>query len=282
MKQFTRKEILERFRKKIANHDAILLGGAGIGLIASIADKAGIDMIMAYCTGPFRMDGMPSVMGRMPYSNSNEETIKLARMLKLVENTPVAAGVSPQDPHYQMEHLVDKLLDLGYSAITNVPSVSGYTRDYSPENNIWRQRIEDGGLGIEKEVEMVEYCSKRDIFTVVYAYSEEDVRRMVGAGADAIGLHIGGTSGGDVGIRNVPTMDEACEKTQRLYEVAIAENPNVITLAHGGPLEGPNEVRECLSRTFVHGFIGASSVERFPVERAIYDEVRRYKELHLR
>lgn len=282
MRQFTRQEILTRLRKKVENHDAILFGGAGIGLIASIADRAGIDMLMAYCTGPFRMDGMPSVMGRLPYSDSNEETMKLSRMLKLVKDTPVTAGVSPQDPNYTMEYLVNRMIDLGYSGITNVPSVSGYDREYSPESRIWRQRIEDAGLGVEREAEMIRYCRMHDIFTSIYGYCEEDVKRFVAAGADVIGLHVGGTSGGDVGLRNVPNMDKTCELTQRLYEVAKAENPDIIALAHGGPLEGPAQVRECLSRTSVHGFIGASSVERMPVEQAIYQEVRGYKSLRLR
>lgn len=282
MRQFTRSEILERFQKKIRENKPIIMGGAGIGLIASIAEEEGIDMIMSYCTGAFRMDGNPSLLGRLPYSNCNDEALKLSRILANVDRTPVTAGISCQDPYRSVEMIVDLMMSAGFSGIINCPSISGLNRYDTFENNLLRRRVDEGNLGFDKELRMVDYCREKDIFTVVYAYTIEDARAFAAHGCDAIGLHVGGTSGGDVGQPNARSMDLACELVNKMDEAAKEENPNVITLAHGGPFEGPGEVQECFRQTSVHGFMGASSVERLPTERAIVNEVKKYKTLRLK
>lgn len=265
MKQFTREEILERYRKKIAANEPLIMNGAGIGIIAGVSDHANIDMIMAYCTGPYRMEGQASILGSMPYSNSTEVTMELGRMLRLVRNTPVTAGVSAGDPYYDYEYIINRYMEQGFSGITNVPSVSrtGDTRI--------RGYFDECGMGFDNEIEMAKYCRKNNIFSVFYGYTYDDVRALCAAGVDAIGLHVGGTSGGLLGFKNVPSMDAACEKTQKMLEIAKQENPDVITLSHGGPFDSAANIKVGFERTGVDGFIGASSLERIPVEKALMD-----------
>jgi len=270
MRRFTREEILERYRKKIANHEPIIMNGAGIGIIAEVSDKANIDMIMAYCTGPYRMEGQASVLGSMPYSNSTEVTRDLARMLRNVKHTPVTAGVSAGDPYYDYEYIINRYIEIGFSGVTNVPSVSR-TADLR-----LRKYFDDCGLGFDNEIEMAKYCRKVGVFSVFYGYTYDDVRALCQAGVDAIGLHVGGTSGGMLGFKNVPSMDEACEKTSRMLDIAKSENPDVITLSHGGPFDSTSNIEIGFERTGVDGFIGASSLERIPVEKALMESAKAF------
>lgn len=263
MKQFSRDEILRRYREKISNHEPLIMNGAGIGIIAGVSDHANIDMIMAYCTGPYRMEGQASILGSMPYSNSTEVTMALGRMLRNVRNTPVTAGVSAGDPYYDYEYMINRYMEMGFSGVTNVPSVSR-----TNERRL-RGYFDQCGMGFQNEVDMAAYCRKKGIFSVFYGYTDDDVRALCAAGVDAIGLHVGGTSGGMLGFKDVPSMDAACEKTQRMLEIAKSENPDVITLSHGGPFDSTPNIRICFERTDVDGFIGASSLERIPVERAL-------------
>lgn len=276
MRQFTRKEILMALRKKISEKRPIILGGAGIGIIAKIADRAGIDIIMAYNTGPFRMDGNASCLGYLAYGDSNQMTLNLAgKILDRVENTPVIGGIGAGDPYRNMDMLIDTMMRIGYSGITNVPTAGDYDGKFGEE-------VENAGVGFSEEVKLVEKCNKKDIFTVAYGFSDDQIRRMVQAGVDIISPHVNCTSGGTIGAQNVMSIDEACEKTQHMYEVAVRENPDVIVACHGGPFEGPAEVKICFEKTDVHGFIGASSIERLPVEKAITKTVKDFKSLKLR
>lgn len=275
MKQFTRKEILEDLWAKAAKREPIIIGGAGVGIVAKCAEQAGIDLLMAYNTGPFRMDGHPSCMGYLPYGDCNAITMDLGKiMTNVVRNTPVIAGVGAADPYRDVERLIDHLLDMGFSGVTNVPTAGVYTHWF-------RERIDSAGVGYPEEIKMIQMCRRKNIFTIAYTYTEDELKRMIAAGVDAVGIHVGATSGGTVGWQGAVSMDEACDTIQRLYEVAMRENPKMIVAAHGGPLEGVKEVQECFSRTGVHGFIGASSIERLPVEKAIYSVVREYKNLKL-
>lgn len=276
MKRFTREEILTNFHDKVAKKEPIIIGGAGVGIVAKCAEKAGIDMLMAYNTGPFRMDGHPSCMGYLAYGDCNAITMDLGRMMtNVVHHTPVIAGVGAADPYRDIEQLVDQMLEMGFSGVTNVPTAGVYT-------DWFRRRIDSAGVGYPEEVKMVRMCHNKGIFTIAYTYTEEELKMMIDAGVDAVGIHVGATSGGTVGWQGAISIDEACDIIQRLYGVAMRENPNLIVTAHGGPLEGVAEVQECFLKTDVHGFIGASSIERLPVEKAIYDVVREYKSLSLK
>jgi predicted TIM-barrel enzyme len=276
MRQFTRKEINENLRNRIAKKEPIILGGAGIGLVAKIADRAGIDIIMAYNTGPFRMDGNPSCTGYLAYGDSNGITLQLGyQILNKVDNTPVIAGIGAADPYRNITKLIDEMIDMGFSGITNVPTAGAYDGKFAEE-------INDAGVGYPEEIKLIAKCNKKDVFTVAYAYNVDQVKAMVEAGVDIVSPHVGGTSGGTVGVKKVIGIEEACEKTQKLYEAAISANPNVIVVCHGGPFESPKEVKTCFERTDIHGFIGASSIERLPVERAITEVIHEFKSLRLR
>ncbi len=276
MRQFSRQEVLDRLNRKKKNNDPIIMSGAGLGIIATISDMAEIDMIMAYCTGAFRMEGQISCMGSMPFSDSVEETMRLSRMLRNVKHTPVAAGIDPGSPYHSYETAICQMMDMGFSGITNVPSVG---RIDSPRI---RQYLDDADLGFDRELDVIKFCRNRDIFTAFYGYTDDDVRALVATGVDAIGLHVGGTSGGLIGFLGVPSLEAACEKTQRMCEIAKSENPDVITFSHGGPFEGKYQIGECFRRTDVDGFIGASSLERIPVEKTVMKVTKEFLALKTR
>ena len=276
IRQFTRSESRADLSAKISRKEPIIMGGAGIGLIAKIEDMAGIDAIMAYNTGPFRMDGHPSCVGYLAYGDSNQISMDLARqILPVVKNTPVIGGIGAGDPYRDIDRLIDQMMELGYSGITNVPTAGAY-------DGFFRHRIDTAGVGYPAEVELIRKCSKKDIYTVAYCYHEDEVKAMIDAGVDCISAHVGATSGGTCGFQDATSLEETIEVSQRLCELAHRENPDVVFLCHGGHLEDPESVAECFRRTDVQGFVGASSIERIPVEKAIMTAVKEYKSLKLK
>lgn len=276
MRRFTRAEILERLAAARAGGKPIVLGGAGIGLVAKAADRAGIDVLMAYNTGPFRMDGHGSLAGYLAYGDANALTLELGRrLLSVVEQTPVVGGIGAADPYRDIALLVDEYLAIGFSGITNVPTAGLY-------EGFFRRHIDATNLGYPREVELIRLCRERDVFTVAYAFTPEEAAAMAGAGADVVGAHVGLTSGGLVGAEEVPALDEACAATQQMVEAAVASRADVLVVAHGGPFENPESVRVAFERTDVHGYLGASSIERLPVERAVAEIVQAFKLLPVR
>lgn len=227
---FSRLEIRKKLRGQVERKEPIIIGGAGIGLVAKAADTAGIDLIMAYNTGPFRMDGAASLCGYLAYGDANAITQSLgSQLLKVVESTPVIAGVGASDPYRFIPKFIDELMDMGFSGITNVPALGSY-------EGIIREQIDELGYGVPEEVKMIQYCHERNIFTVAYVFTEDDVRNFVRAGADIVGVHVGGTTGGMTGASRAVSIKEACERTQRYYDIAVRENPDVFVVTHGGPL----------------------------------------------
>ncbi len=276
VRQFTRKEINERLRAKIAAKRPIIIGGAGIGLVAKIADQTGIDLLMGYNTGPFRMDGHGSLSGYLAYGDSNLMTLMLGEhLLKVIRDTPLIGGIGAADPYRDIDRLIEQMMDMGFSGITNVPTAGLY-------DGVFRAQIDATNLGYPEEVKLVENCNRRDIFTAVYAFSEDEARAMAAAGADLIGAHVGLTLGGTIGAGSALDLDEACARTQRILEAARSENPDVMVVCHGGPFDYPENVQACFDRTDVNGFIGASSVERLPVERAIRQCIEEFQGLKMR
>lgn len=276
MRQFSREEILTRLRRKIAAREPIIMGGAGIGLVARAADRAGIDILMAYNTGPFRMDGHGSLAGYLAYGDANAMTLQLGQhLLRVVENTPVIGGIGAADPYRDIGALIDEMLRIGFSGVTNVPTAGIY-------DGTFRRHIDDTGLGYPEEIALIRRCRERDVFTVAYVFSPEESRAMAEAGADLIGAHVGLTSGGLVGAARVPALEEACRAVEAMCQAARAVRPEVIVVAHGGPFEDPASVQAAFDRTSVDGYLGASSVERLPVERAVMGIVEEYKALTLK
>ena len=276
VRQFTRKEINERLHSKIAEKKPIIIGGAGIGLVAKIADQTGIDLIMTYNTGPFRMDGHGSLSGYLAYGDSNQMTLTLGEhLLKVIKDTPLIGGIGAADPYRDIDKLIEHMMDMGFSGITNVPTAGLY-------DGIFRKQIDYTHLGYPEEVKLVENCNKRDIFTAVYAFNEEEAKAMAAAGADLLGAHVGLTLGGTIGAGSALELEEACERTQKMLEAARRENPNIIVVCHGGPFDYPENVQKCFDLTDVNGFIGASSVERLPVEKAIRECIQEFQNLKMK
>jgi len=273
---FLRAEILVRLREKIGRREPIVLGGAGIGLVAKVIDRAGIDIIMAYNTGPFRMDGHGSLAGYLAYGDANAITLDLARkILPVVENTPVIAGIGAADPYRPVDAFISTVMEAGFSGVTNVPTAGIYDGNF-------RRQIDDTGLGYPKEIELIGKCRARDIFTIAYAFNEDEGRAMAEAGADIVGAHVGLTIGGMIGSSHAVDLDEGCRRIDAIRRAAIAARSDVIVVAHGGPFEDPESVQACYDKVDVHGFLGASSIERLPVEIALNQTVAAYRGLKLR
>jgi predicted TIM-barrel enzyme len=273
MRRFNRKDILDRLRKKISEKKPIVMGGAGIGLVAKVCDRAGIDILMAYNTGPFRMDGHGSLSGYLAYGDANAITLQLGRqILPVVDNTPVIGGIGAADPYRDIDKLITEMIDIGFSGITNVPTAGIY-------DGVFRRHIDDTKLGYPEEVKLIRKCRERDIFTVAYAFGPDECRQMADAGADIIGTHVGLTVGGMIGAEHALSLEEACKRTNEMCRAALEVRSDVMLVSHGGPFESPESVQVCFNKTPVHGYLGASSVERLPVEKAIADIVKSYQAL---
>src|SRR5438552_11620121 len=237
MRQFARAEILQRLRGVRARAEPLVVGGAGTGLVAKAADRAGIDVLMAYNTGPFRMDGQGSLAGYLAYGDANGITLELGRrLLPVVEDTPVVGGIGAADPYRDVERLLDEYLAVGFSGITNVPTAGLYSGDF-------RRHIDATGLGYPREIDLIRLCRECDVFTVAYAFTPEEASAMAEAGADVVGAHVGLTSGGFVGAHETPSLADACDATERMAEAAAAARADVLVVAHGGPFEDPESVR---------------------------------------
>ena len=278
MKQFTRAEILERLRTKINNNQPIIMGGAGIGLIAKVADRAGIDAILAYNTGPFRMDGHGSFAGYLAYGDSNAITLELgSKLLPVVENTPVIAGIGAADPYRDIGRLIDEMIDMGFSGIINVPTTGLYGGEM-------REHIDHTGLGYPKEIDLIRMCREQDIFSCAYVFNPEESRKMAEAGADVVAVHVNYTTGGMVAAKDdvAPDLEEACRNTDEMCAAAREINADVILLSHGGPFNNPESVQYSFDHTSVHGYMGASSIERIPVEIAITQVVKDFLGLRIK
>jgi predicted TIM-barrel enzyme len=274
--RFTRIEILERLRAVRERGEPIVMAGAGIGLVAKAADRAGIDILMTYNTGPFRMDGHGSLAGYLAYGDANAITLELGRrILPVVESTPVVAGIGAADPYRNVRALVDDFLAIGFSGVTNVPTAGLYDGEF-------REHIDATGLGYPREVELIRSCRERDVFTVAYAFTPEEAAAMAAAGADVVGAHVGLTGGGMIGASDTLALDEACAATNAMAAAARDVRADVLVVAHGGPLNDPASVAVAFAETDVDGYLGASSIERLPVERAVSEIVRAFKALRLR
>jgi predicted TIM-barrel enzyme len=274
--QHTRRGVLERLSATLAGGRPLVIGGAGIGLVAKAAEHGGIDLVMVYNTGPFRMAGHGSLAGYLAYGDANAMTMALGHeVLNAVEETPVIGGIGAADPFRDIGRLIDEFMAMGFSGITNVPTTGLY-------QGAFRRHIDATNLGYPREIDLVRMCRERDIFTLAYAFSPEEAAAMADAGADVIGAHVGLTSGGWIGAEERMDIDAACEATQAMLEAARTARADVLVVAHGGPFEDPASVARVLATTDVVGYLGASSIERLPVERAVSGVVREFKALPFR
>jgi len=275
---YTKQEVRDRLQATLDQNKAIIAAGAGTGISAKFIEKGGADLIIIYNSGRFRMAGHGSSAGLMAYGDANAVAMEIGEfeVLPVVEEIPVICGVYGSDPRRRMWHHLLKVKEMGFSGINNFPThciVDGHFRNV----------LEETGMGFDKEVEMVRIASKMDLFSIVYVAKPEEARMMAEAGADAIIAHVGTTVGGSVGVTEAScTMDDAIERTQKIIEAGRKVNPNMFFLAHGGPINTPEDVRIILDKTDVHGFVGASSLERMGIEKSLTNLTRNFKSLTIR
>lgn len=270
----TRAQAIERLRAQVADGRAVVGAGAGTGLSAKCAEAGGVDLIIIYNSGRYRMAGRGSLAGLMPYGDANAIVVEMAaEVLPIVEDTPVLAGVCGTDPFRLMPVFLRQLKDLGFCGVQNFPTVGLI-------DGTFRQNLEETGMGYRLEVETIRAAHDLDLLTTPYVFSPEDARAMTEAGADVLVAHMGLTTGGSIGAETGRTLDECVELVQAIRDAAVGVNREVLVLCHGGPISEPDDAASVLERTRgVAGFFGASSMERLPTEIAITETVRRFKDL---
>jgi len=270
---YTRKEVIERLRAKLRRGEPIIAAGAGTGISAKFIEKGGADLIIIYNSGRFRMSGHGSTCGLMAYGDANAIAMEIGEheVLPVVEEVPVICGVHATDPRRRMWHWLLQVKDMGFSGVNNFPThciVDGH----------FRQVLEETGMSVTKEFEMVALARRMDLFTVVYVAKPEEARAMAEAGADAIIAHVGTTVGGAIGVKNaVISLDEAVKRTQAIIDAATRVRKDIIFLSHGGPISTPDDAAYVNERTDCVGFVGASSLERMGVEQSLIDITRKFK-----
>ncbi len=268
-------ECLARLRREIAAGRPIIGAGAGTGLSAKFSERGGVDLIIIYNSGRYRMAGRGSLAGLMPYGDANAIVVEMAaEVLPVVRNTPVLAGVCGTDPFRLMPVFLAELKRMGFDGVQNFPTVGLI-------DGRFRQMLEETGMGIEPEVEMIRQAHELGMLTCPYVFDEDTAARFTRAGADVVVAHVHTTVGGSVGVTDTAmSLDEAVERVQAMGDAARAVNPEVIVLCHGGPIARPEDAGYVLERTRgVAGFFGASSIERLAAEPAIEEQARRFKSL---
>jgi predicted TIM-barrel enzyme len=270
----TRSEILARFRKQIKSGKPVIGGGAGTGISAKCAEAGGIDLIIIYNSGRFRMAGRGSLSGMMPYGDANAIVVEMAaEVLPVVKNTPVLAGVCGTDPFRLMDVFLPELKRIGFAGVQNFPTVGLI-------DGRFRDNLEETEMGYDLEVELIRKAHKLDMLTCPYVFNEAESAAMAGAGADLIVAHMGLTTQGSIGAKTAMTLENAADRVQAIADAARKVRKDVIVICHGGPIAEPDDAAYILKNTEnVDGFFGASSIERLPTERAITDQVRKFKAL---
>lgn len=269
---FTREEVLARLRQNIADGIPIIGAGAGTGISAKFEEAGGVDLIVIYNSGRFRMAGRGSLAGTMPYGDANAIVMDMAgEVLTVVEDTPVLAGVCGTDPFRQMDVFLREVAAIGFSGVQNFPTVGLI-------DGLYRQNLEETGMGYGEEVEMIRTAHEMGLLTTPYAFNPEEGEQMAAAGADIVVAHAGLTTKGAIGATTALTLEESVGFVQAICDAARGVSEEVIVLCHGGPISEPEDAEYVLQNTKgVDGFYGASSMERLPVEVAITEHVKKYK-----
>ena len=269
---FTRQQILERLQKSIDAGIPIIGGGAGTGISAKFEEAGGVDLMIIYNSGRFRMAGRGSLAGCMPYGDANAIVMEMANeVLPVVRNTPVLAGVCGTDPFRLMDKFLEQVKAAGFSGVQNFPTVGLFDGQF-------RKNLEETGMGYGLEVDMIRMAHELDLFTTPYAFDAEEAKAMAKAGADVIVAHMGLTTKGSIGASTAFSLQEAPARVQLIADAAKDVNPDIICLCHGGPISMPEDAEYVLKSTKgVHGFYGASSMERLPTEVAITEQMKKFK-----
>ncbi|HWI32180.1 MAG TPA: phosphoenolpyruvate hydrolase family protein [Microbacterium sp.] len=265
-------EALARLTDQRTRGNLIVGAGAGTGLSAKSAELGGVDLIIIYNSGRFRMAGRGSLAGLMPYGDANAIVLDMAReVLPVVTDTPVLAGVCGTDPFRLMPRFLDELVETGFSGVQNFPTVGLI-------DGVFRANLEETGMGFDLEIEMIRLATERNLLTTPYVFSPDQATAMAEAGADVLVAHMGLTTKGTIGAATAFSLEESVARVQEIVDAARAVKPEIVVLCHGGPIAEPEDVQFVIDRTTnVDGFFGASSMERLPTERAIADQVRTFK-----
>ncbi len=274
MPRFERQALMAKFQSMVQRREPIIGGGAGTGISAKCEEAAGIDLIVIYNSGRYRMAGRASSAGLLAYGNANDIVLEMAgEVLPVAKQTPVIAGVNGTDPFIVMPVFLKKLKELGFSGVQNFPTVGII-------DGTFRQSLEETGINFSTEVEMIGQAHAIDLLTTPYVFSADEAVAMTEAGADFIVPHMGVTTGGTIGATTAKSLADSVKLIDEWGEAARRVRKDVIVIAHGGPISSPEDVAYVLKHsTHCNGFYGASSMERLPTEIAIKSHVERYKKL---
>jgi len=274
MPRFTRSELLERYGAMVARRDPIIGGGAGTGLSAKCEEAGGIDLIVVYNSGRYRMAGRGSLAGLLAYGNANDVVKEMAReVLPVVKHTPVIAGVNGTDPFAIMGHLLDELKALGFAGVQNFPTVGLI-------DGVFRANLEETGMGFGHEIDMIRLAHAKDMLTTPYVFNADEAAEMAKAGADILVPHLGLTTGGAIGARTALKLEDCPRLIDEWAEAARRVRKDIIVLCHGGPIATPDDAAYILRNTTdINGFYGASSMERLPTETALTQRTREFKSI---
>lgn len=272
-----RSEVLERLRKNIGAGLPIIGAGAGTGISAKFEEAGGVDLIVIYNSGRFRMAGRGSLAGLMPYGDANAIVMEMAgEVLTIIKDTPVLAGVCGTDPFRQMDVFLKEVREIGFSGVQNFPTVGLC-------DGLFRRNLEETGMGYGLEVDMIRKAHEMDLLTTPYVFNVEEAKAMAEAGADVVVAHLGLTTRGAIGASTAVSLEETPAKVQKIHDAAKSVNPDIIVLCHGGAVSMPEDAEYVLQRTEgVHGFFGASSMERLPTEVAIREQMQKFKAIRFK
>ena len=276
MARFERAALLRKFRAMAAKGEPIVGGGAGTGLSAKCEEAGGVDMIVIYNSGRYRMAGRGSLAGLMPYGDANAIVVEMAReVLPVVKNTLVLAGVCGTDPFRLMPVFLREIKAIGFDGVQNFPTVGLF-------DGTIRAGLEETGMGYGLEVDMIGEAHRLGLLTCPYVFDPDSARAMAEAGADVLVPHMGLTTKGAIGAQTALTLDESAKRVQAMRDAAVAVRPDIMVLCHGGPIATPEDAQYIFEHTEgIAGFFGASSIERLSVEPAIEEQARAFKALKL-
>lgn len=275
---YTRKEVVERLRATLKKGQPIIAAGAGTGISAKFIERGGGDLIIIYNSGRFRMAGHGSTCGLMAYGDANAIAMEIGEheVLPIVEEVPVICGVHATDPRRRMWHWLLQVKDMGFSGVNNFPT-------HCIVDGVFRQILEETGMSVQKEYEMVALARKMDLFSIVYVSTPAEAKAMAQAGADAIIAHVGTTIGGSIGVKGAAiTLDESVKRVQAVINAGRSVRKDIIFLSHGGPIATPEDAAYINERTDAVGFVGASSLERLAVEGSLTQLTQRFKKTPVR
>lgn len=274
MPRFSREELLSKFRRMVREHQPIVGGGAGTGLSAKCEEAGGIDLIVIYNSGRYRMAGRGSLSGLLAYGNANDVVMEMAKeVLPVVKNTPVLAGVNGTDPFCIFNVFLNDVAAAGFSGVQNFPTVGLI-------DGVFRQNLEETGMSYTLEVEMIRLAHDMDLLTTPYVFDRQQAEAMARAGADIIVAHMGLTTGGTIGAETTLTLDACVQRIDAIAQAALDVRSDMIVLCHGGPIAEPSDAAWVLGKArHCHGFYGASSMERLPTEKAITRQVQDFKRI---